>query len=171
MSNTLREIMRLGQSVWYDNIRRQMLTGGELRRMVEEDDLRGVTSNPTIFEKAVTGSADYDEQLRGLVSAGRSVSEIYEELVVQDIAAAADALRPVYERTDALDGYISLEVDPRLAYDTRGTVEEASRLFTPLGRPNVMITIPAAREGLPAIEESIYRGVNVNVTMIFSIEK
>ena len=170
MSNRLVEIMRLGQSIWYDNIRRAMLTAGDLRKKIEEDDLRGVTSNPTIFEKAITGSTDYDEQLRALVEAGLSVPEIYEELVVEDIRSAADILRPVYDRTDALDGYISLEVNPKLAYDTRGTVEEATRLFRRLGRPNVMIKIPAAQEGLPAIEESIYRGVNINITMIFSIE-
>ncbi|HWS53667.1 MAG TPA: bifunctional transaldolase/phosoglucose isomerase [Pyrinomonadaceae bacterium] len=170
MVNNLVEITRLGQSIWYDNIRRAMLTTGDLARKIEEDDLRGVTSNPTIFEKAITGSTDYDEQLRALVEAGLSVPEIYEELVVEDIRSAADILRPVYDRTDALDGYISLEVNPKLAYDTRGTVEEATRLFRRLGRPNVMIKIPAAQEGLPAIEESIYRGVNINITMIFSIE-
>ncbi|HYE14520.1 MAG TPA: bifunctional transaldolase/phosoglucose isomerase, partial [Pyrinomonadaceae bacterium] len=170
MPNRLTEIMRLGQSIWYDNIRRAMLSTGDLARKIEEDDLRGVTSNPTIFEKAITGSTDYDEQLRSLVESGRGVSEIYEELVAEDIARAADILRPVYDRTRALDGYISLEVNPRLAYDTQGTIEEASRLFKRLGRPNVMIKIPAAQEGLPAIEESIYRGVNINVTMIFSIE-
>ncbi|HZI18441.1 MAG TPA: bifunctional transaldolase/phosoglucose isomerase [Pyrinomonadaceae bacterium] len=170
MGNNLVEIMKLGQSIWFDNIRRAMLTTGDLKKKIEEDDLRGVTSNPTIFEKAITGSADYDEQLRRLVEEGRSVQEIYEELVVQDIADAADALRPVYDRTGALDGYISLEVNPKLAYDTAGTIEEADRLFRRLGRPNVMIKIPAAQEGLPAIEESIYRGINVNVTMIFSIE-
>ena len=170
MSNRLVEIMKLGQSIWYDNIRRAMLTTGDLRKKIEEDDLRGVTSNPTIFEKAITGSTDYDEQLRQLVQAGKGVSEIYEDLVVEDIANAADTLRPVYDRTDALDGYISLEVNPKLAYDTQGTIEEASRLFERVGRPNVMIKIPAAQEGLPAIEEAIYRGININVTMIFSIE-
>jgi transaldolase/glucose-6-phosphate isomerase len=170
MANNLVEIMRLGQSIWYDNIRRAMLTTGDLRKKIDEDDLRGVTSNPTIFEKAITGSTDYDEQLRALVGQGRTVSEIYEELVVEDIGSAADILRPVYDRTNALDGYISLEVNPKLAYDTQGTIEEASRLFQRLGRPNVMIKIPAAQEGLAAIEESIYRGININVTMIFSIE-
>ncbi len=170
MSNNLTEIMRLGQSIWYDNIRRAMVTGGDLAKKIEEDDLRGVTSNPTIFEKAITGSTDYDEQLKELVTAGKSVSEIYEDLVTADIGNAADILRPVYDRTDALDGYISLEVSPRLAYDTPGTIEEADRLFRRLGRPNVMIKIPASQEGLPAIEESIYRGININVTMIFSIE-
>ena len=170
MSNPLVEIMRLGQSVWFDNIRRAMLSGGELKRMIEEDDLRGVTSNPTIFEKAIVGSADYDAQFRSLVEAGKRAPEIYEELVIQDIADAADILRPVYDRTDGLDGHISLEVNPKLAYDTQGTIEEADRLFHRLNRPNVMIKIPAAQEGLPAIEESIRRGINVNITMIFSIE-
>jgi len=170
MSNNLVEIMKLGQSIWFDNIRRAMLSTGDLRKKIEEDDLRGVTSNPTIFEKAITGSTDYDEQLRRLVEEGRGVPEIYEELVVQDIADAADTLRPVYDRTEALDGYISLEVNPKLAYNTAGTIEEADRLFRRLNRPNVMIKIPAAQEGLPAIEESIYHGINVNVTMIFSIE-
>src|SRR5687767_5453020 len=170
MSNALTEIMQLGQSIWYDNIRRAMLVSGDLKMKIDEDDLRGVTSNPTIFEKAITGSTDYDEQLRELVSAGKSVSEIYEDLVTEDIGKAADILRPVYDRTDALDGYISLEVSPRLAYDTTGTIEEADRLFRRLGRPNVMIKIPASQEGLPAIEESISRGININVTMIFSIE-
>jgi len=162
--------MKLGQSIWYDNIRRAMLTSGDLAKKIEEDDLRGVTSNPTIFEKAITGSNDYDEQLRALVQQGKSVSEIYEDLVVDDIASAADILKPVYDKTDGIDGYISLEVSPRLAYDTQGTIEEADRLFKRLGRRNVMIKIPASQEGLPAIEESIYRGININVTMIFSIE-
>ncbi|HKR02439.1 MAG TPA: bifunctional transaldolase/phosoglucose isomerase, partial [Pyrinomonadaceae bacterium] len=170
MSNHLVEVMKVGQSIWYDNIRRAMLETGDLSRKVEEDDLRGVTSNPTIFEKAITGSTDYDQQMRSLVERGAQVSDIYEALVLDDIRSAAGILRPVYDRTDALDGYISLEVNPRLAYDTRGTIEEAERLFRQLNCPNVMIKIPAAAEGLPAIEESIYRGININVTMIFSIE-
>src|SRR5687768_1834149 len=170
MSNRLVEIMELGQSIWYDNIRRAMLTTGDLRKKIEEDDLRGVTSNPTIFEKAITGSTDYDEQLRRLAQAGKGVNEIYEDLVIADIMDAADTLKPVYDKTDGLDGYISLEVNPKLAYDTRGTIDEAARLFERVGRRNVMIKIPASQEGLPAIEESIYRGINVNVTMIFSIE-
>ena len=170
MSNPLVEIMKLGQSIWYDNIRRAMLASGDLKRKIEEDDLRGVTSNPTIFEKAITGSTDYDEQMQALVNAGMSVSEIYEALVIEDIGRAADILKPVYDKTDGIDGYISLEVNPRLAYDTQGTIAEADRLFNQLGRKNVMIKIPAAQEGLPAIEESIYRGININVTMIFSLE-
>ena len=170
MSNRLVEIMKLGQSIWYDNIRRAMLSTGDLKKKIDEDDLRGITSNPTIFEKAITGSTDYDEQLRQLVRAGKGVSEILEDLVVEDIGNAADALKPVYDKTDGLDGYISLEVNPKLAYDTQGTIDEATRLFERVGRKNVMIKIPAAQEGLPAIEESIYRGVNINITMIFSIE-
>jgi transaldolase/glucose-6-phosphate isomerase len=170
MSNHLVEVMKAGQSIWYDNIRRAMLETGDLQKKIDEDDLRGVTSNPTIFEKAITGSTDYDEQMRSLVTAGASVNEIYEALVLDDIAAAADILKPVYDKTDGVDGYISLEVNPRLAYETKGTIEEADRLFKHLNRPNVMIKIPAAQEGLPAIEECIYRGININVTMIFSIE-
>lgn len=170
MSNSLIEVMKLGQSIWYDNIRRAMLVSGDLKMKIEQDDLRGVTSNPTIFEKAITGSTDYDEQMRSLINAGKSVKEIYEALVIDDIGRAADILKPVYDKTDGVDGYISLEVNPRLAYDTKGTIEEADRLFHTLGRKNVMIKIPAAQEGLPAIEEAIYRGINVNVTMIFSIE-
>jgi transaldolase/glucose-6-phosphate isomerase len=162
--------MKTGQSIWYDNIRRAMLASGDLQKKIEEDDLRGVTSNPTIFEKAITGSNDYDEQLHALVEAGKSVSEIYEDLVVEDIGRAADILKPVYDKTDGVDGYISLEVNPGFAYKTQETIEEADRLFKRLGRKNVMIKIPAAQEGLPAIEEAIYRGINVNVTMIFSIE-
>ncbi|MCA1556504.1 MAG: transaldolase, partial [Acidobacteria bacterium] len=115
MSNPLVEIMKTGQSIWYDNIRRAMLVSGDLKKKIEEDDLRGVTSNPTIFEKAITGSNDYDEQMRTLVQAGKGVSEIYEDLVVQDIGNAADILKPVYDKTDGIDGYISLEVNPGFA--------------------------------------------------------
>src|SRR5436305_7048850 len=170
MSNHLVEVMKAGQSIWYDNIRRAMLETGDLAKKIEEDDLRGVTSNPTIFEKAITGSTDYDEQMRALVQKGASVNEIYEGLVFDDIGRAADILRPVYDKTDGLDGYISLEVNPGLAYNTQRTIDEAEQLFKHLNRPNVMIKIPAAQEGLPAIEESIYRGININITMIFSIE-
>jgi len=170
MSNRLVDLMKTGQSIWFDNIKRSMLTGGELARYVAEDDLRGVTSNPSIFEKAINGSADYDAQMRPLIENGSEIKDIYEALVIEDIRNAADVLRPVYDRTKGIDGYISLEVDPRLAYDTAGTIDEASRLFKTVDRPNVMIKIPAAQEGLPAIAESIYRGVNINVTMIFSIE-
>src|ERR1043165_4378092 len=136
MTNRLVEIMKLGQSIWYDNIRRAMLTSGDLKRKIEEDDLRGVTSNPTIFEKAINGSTDYDEQLGQLVQAGKRVGEIYEEPAAKGIGGAADILKPVYDRTDGLDGYISLEVNPGLAYKTQETIDEATRLFQRLGRQN-----------------------------------
>ncbi|HEU0176345.1 MAG TPA: bifunctional transaldolase/phosoglucose isomerase, partial [Blastocatellia bacterium] len=141
-----------------------------LGQKVEGDGLRGVTSNPTIFEKAITGSTDYDEAMRRLVSEGKSADEIYEALVVEDIQRAADLFKPVYARTDKLDGYVSLEVSPLLARDTEGTIAEAKRLWAKLDRPNVMIKIPATPEGLPAIRECIAAGININVTMIFAIE-
>ena len=170
MANRLVELMKTGQSVWFDNLTRGMIERGDIRRMIEEDDLRGMTSNPTIFEKAIVGSADYDAHLRALVSDGCDVPRIYEGLVLDDIGRAADIFRPVYDRHEGRDGFISLEVDPRLAYQTEPTIAEAERLNAALGRPNVMIKIPAAQQGIPAIEEAIYRGINVNITMIFSVE-
>ncbi len=136
--------------------------------MIDEDDLRGMTSNPTIFEKAIGGSEDYDAQLRGLASQGKSGDEIYDELVIEDIGNAADIFKPVYDKTEGEDGYVSLEVSPLLAQKTSETVAEAKRLFARLGRSNVMIKIPATPEGIPAIEEAIALGINVNVTLIFS---
>lgn len=168
--NPIRQIAQLGQSIWFDQVRRALFTSGELARMLDEDDLRGVTSNPTIFEKAIAGSNDYNEALSALAESGSSTDEIYETLVVEDIATAADLLRPVYDRTNKVDGYISLEVSPKLAHDTEGTVADAVRLFNQLGRPNVMIKVPATPAGIPAIRELISRGVNVNVTLIFSKE-
>lgn len=169
-TNPIREIAKLGQSIWYDQVRRALFTSGELARMIEEDDLRGVTSNPTIFEKAIGGSTDYNEALAELAEQGLGVEEIYEALALDDIGRAADLLLPVYERTNAVDGYISLEVSPTLAHDTEGTIKDALRLFGALGRPNVMIKVPATPAGIPAIEELISRGVNINVTLIFSKE-
>ncbi len=168
MSNPLIELTELGQSIWYDQMQRSLLTQGHLARMIEEDGLRGLTSNPTIFDKAISGSHDYDEPLRKLALEGQSVSRIYEGLVREDIAGAADVFRPVYDRTGGHDGYVSLEVDPRLANETQGTIEEALRHFKALDRPNVMIKIPATDAGIPAIEEAIAAGLNVNVTLIFS---
>lgn len=170
MSNPIREIAKLGQSVWYDQVRRALFTSGELARMIEEDDLRGVTSNPTIFEKAIGGSPDYNEALAELAEKGLNTNDIYENLAVDDIGRAADLLLPVYEKTNAVDGYISLEVSPTLAHDTEGTIADAVRLFGWLGKPNVMIKVPATPAGIPAIEELISRGINVNVTLIFSKE-
>jgi transaldolase/glucose-6-phosphate isomerase len=167
--NPLRELARFGQSVWYDQMRRALFSSGELQRLIDEDDLRGMTSNPTIFEKAIGGSTDYEEALRDLAVAGKSVDEIYEALAIDDIGRAADLLIPVYERTVAVDGYVSLEVSPTLAHDTEKTIAEAKRLFAALGRRNVMIKVPATPEGIPAIEELIAAGLNINVTLIFSI--
>ncbi|HET8798845.1 MAG TPA: bifunctional transaldolase/phosoglucose isomerase [Thermoanaerobaculia bacterium] len=168
MTNPLAQLPKAGQSVWFDQMERRLVTSGKLARMIEEDDLRGLTSNPTIFEKAIGGSEDYDGQLRMLAAQGKSRDEIYDELVIEDIGNAADVFLPVYEKTNGEDGYVSLEVSPLLASDTARTVSEAKRLFTRLGRPNVMIKIPATPEGIPAIEQTIATGINVNVTLIFS---
>ena len=168
--NRLAQLSALGQSVWYDQMRRSLLKEGTLKRFIEDDDLRGLTSNPTIFEKAIGGTNEYDEDLTRLAREGKDATAIYEALVYHDIGGAADAFRAVYDRTRKLDGYVSLEVDPRLAHDTQGTIDEAVRHFGALGRPNVMIKIPATDEGIPAIEEAIALGLNVNVTLIFSCD-
>jgi transaldolase/glucose-6-phosphate isomerase len=169
-SNPLVELQKYGQSIWYDNISRGLLTSGELKRFIEEDGILGVTSNPTIFNKAIAGSDDYDDDLRRLVSEGKGVPEIYEALAVGDVKMAADILRPIYEQTGGKDGYVSLEVSPRLAYDTEGTIAEARRLRRTVGCDNVMIKVPATPEGIPAIERLIGEGININVTLIFSLE-
>ncbi len=168
--NPLIELQKLGQSIWYDNIRRALLETGELERKIVEDDLRGVTSNPTIFEKAIAGSSDYNAALQRLVAAGHSVTAIYEALVIADIQRACDLFRPVYDRTGQGDGYVSLEVSPLLANDTAGTIAEAQRLWATLKRPNAMIKVPATPAGMPAIRALIAAGLNVNVTLIFSRE-
>ena len=167
--NSILEAQRLGQSIWYDNIRRGLLSSGEMGRLIELG-VTGVTSNPTIFEKAIAGSTDYDAALLTLARASKSVMETYEALVVDDIRATADLLRPVYDRTGGADGYASLEVSPSLAQDTEGTVEEAKRLFATLDRPNVMVKVPATSEGIPAIRRLIGEGINVNITLIFSLD-
>ncbi len=168
MSNTIEKLYELGQSVWCDNISRGMIDTGELQRLIDLGVV-GVTSNPTIFLKAVTGGGDYDELFNKLSAEGLDTQAIYEGLVLPDIADAADILRPVYERTNGVDGYVSLEVDPKLAYDTEGTVAEARRLFKTLSRPNVFIKVPGTDEGVPAVETLIAEGINVNVTLIFGI--
>jgi transaldolase/glucose-6-phosphate isomerase len=168
--NPLLELQALGQSVWYDNIRRALIDNGEIASKISNDGLRGITSNPTIFEKAITGSVDYNEAMQKLIAEGRSVEEIYEALAIEDIRRAADLFKDVYEKTGKLDGYVSLEVSPLLANDTNGTIAEAKRLWAALGRPNVMIKIPGTPAGLPAITESIASGININVTMIFSLQ-
>jgi transaldolase/glucose-6-phosphate isomerase len=164
----LNQLADLGQAIWFDFIRRSFITSGDLQRLIDQG-LRGVTSNPSIFEKAIAGSADYDEDLQRLVDEGKTVTEIYEALAMDDIARAADLLRPVYDATGGTDGYVSLEVSPALAHDTGGTIAEARRLFVALDRPNVMIKVPATPAGIPAIEALIGEGINVNVTLIFSV--
>ncbi len=168
--NPLVELRKFGQSFWYDNIHRRLFTTGELKRMIEQDGLRGMTSNPTIFEKAIAGSADYDQALRELVSRGLEVPEIYEELAVADIQAAADLFRPLYDREKGSDGYVCLEVSPKLAHDTEATIAEAQRLWKKVARPNVMIKVPATPAGIPAIERLIGAGLNINVTLMFARE-
>jgi len=169
MSNAVEQARDLGQSVWYDNISRGVLRTGDLKRLIDLG-VSGLTSNPTIFEKAVAGSDDYDEGVLDLAREGKDADQIYEALVVEDIRAASDLLRPTYDRTDGADGYASLEVSPHLASDTQGTVAEAERLFSLLDRPNVMIKVPATPDGIPALHKLIGQGINVNVTLTFSLE-
>lgn len=164
----LHELARLGQSIWYDNIRRALLDSGELATLVGAG-VMGVTSNPTIFDRVIAGSADYDADLHRLVDEGKTDEQIFEALAMEDIRRTADLLRPVYDATDGVDGYVSLEVSPTLAHDTEGTIAGAWRLFTTLDRPNVMIKVPATPAGAPAIQALIAEGINVNVTLIFSL--
>jgi transaldolase / glucose-6-phosphate isomerase len=168
LENPLRALQLFGQSVWLDYIRRTLITSGELRRLINEDGLRGVTSNPSIFEKAITGSSDYVDVLEAPESRKLDPKALYEQLAVRDIQDAADVMRPVYEQTSMRDGYVSLEVSPLLAHDTAGTVEEARRLWRTVGRENVMIKVPATKEGIPAIKALIGDGINVNVTLLFA---
>ena len=169
MTNPVQETQKLGQSVWYDNIRRGLLVSGELQRLIDMG-VTGLTSNPTIFEKAISDSTDYDDALIALAREGKSISEIYETLAIEDIRRATDLLSPVYDRTDGADGYASLEVSPALAHDTEATVAEAKRLFATLDRPNLMIKVPATPEGIPAVQQLIGEGININVTLIFSVD-
>src|SRR5919205_301646 len=168
--NALFELQEAGTSVWLDYIRRSLMTSGELKRMIEEDAVTGMTSNPTIFEKAIGGSNDYDQALEELIRKGNSGEELFLNLEIQDIQMAADVLRPVYESTEHKDGYVSLEVLPEVAHDTQGTVKMAHDLFKRADRPNVFIKIPATQEGLPAIEQCLYDGININITLMFSTE-
>jgi transaldolase/glucose-6-phosphate isomerase len=168
LESPLRALQIFGQSVWLDYIRRSLITSGELRRLIEEDGLRGVTSNPSIFEKVVTGSSDYREMLESLAERSLDAKTLYETIAIRDIQDAADELRMVYDETAGRDGYVSLEVSPLLAHDTAGTLTEARRLWEAVDRQNMMIKIPATAEGMPAIEALIAMGINVNVTLLFS---
>jgi transaldolase len=167
----LHELSELGQSVWIDSLSREWLRTGELRRMMDEDAVVGVTSNPTIFQKALSEGGWYDDQLREILDEEDDLKEIFLRLAFDDIREACDLMRSAWDRTEGLDGYVSLEVDPTFANDTDATIEEAQRFHDTVDRPNLYVKIPATREGLPAIEEMISRGRNINVTLTFSLER
>ena len=169
--NPLKQLRELGQSIWLDYIRRDLIASGKLRRLIEEDGLRGMTSNPSIFEKAIVESHDYDEDIRAMALKEKSVQAIYENLSQHDVQSAADEFRPLYDMMDGEDGYVSLEVNPHLAHDTNGTIQEARRLWAALDRPNVLIKVPATASGLPAIQQLISEGINVNVTLLFGLPR
>lgn len=169
--NPLIKLETLGQSIWLDYIRRELFASGELRRLIEKDGLRGMTSNPSIFEKAIVESQIYDWDIRDMALKEKDVKTIYETISQSDVQNAADEFRNVYEKTDGKDGYVSLEVNPHLAHDTKGTIEEARRLWAVLNRPNVLIKVPATSDCLPAIQQLISEGINVNVTLLFGLPR
>ena len=162
-------LLELGQSIWLDDLHRGMLASGDLARLIA-GGLRGMTSNPTIFQQAIGGSTEYDDGLERVAGSAASDIDVFEAIAVEDVGAAADLFRPVYDQSDGGDGFVSLEVSPGLARDTRGTIAEAQRLWRALDRPNVMIKIPGTREGWPAIERCLTDGININVTLLFSVE-
>jgi transaldolase len=168
--NALSQLTACGQSYWLDNLTRSMIRSGDLKRRVTEEGLRGITSNPTTFHAAITAGKDYDEQIEQLLRANVTTPELFEALMISDVQDACDILRPVYETTDRLDGYVSLEVSPHFAHDAYRTMDQARRLFKVVNRPNVMIKIPGTSAGGPAIEEMLYEGLNINITLLFSIQ-
>lgn len=170
MTTPLHELLDHGQSVWMDNLSRSILVSGELAGWIESWGLRGITSNPAIFQKSIEGNADYDAAIAQAIREGLSVNEIYESLVFEDITQATEIFAPVYSSSDGVDGYISIEVSPKLANDTLSTIAEGKRFFAILNRPNVMIKVPGTAEGLPAVTALITEGINVNVTLLFSVE-
>ncbi len=170
-TNPIKRLLDFGQSVWLDNLRRGLMTSGELRQLIKKDGLRGVTSNPSIFEKAISGSTDYNNRIRQLVRKGRTTKQILDMVIIEDIQLAADEFLSLYEKTDRNDGFVSLEVSPALAQNTAGTIQEAKRLWKLVNRPNVMIKVPATSEGIPAIEELIADAVSVNITLVFSVKR
>jgi len=170
MKTTIEELALFGQSIWLDNISRTLLESGELKKLINQG-LRGVTSNPSIFDKAISQSDTYDEKIKELKSFGKSDFEIYDELTVRDVQDALDLFKSVYENTKGKDGYVSLEIDPRLADDTAKTIAEGKRLWQKVNRPNLMLKVPATEAGYPAISELLSEGMNVNVTLIFSLEQ
>jgi transaldolase len=159
-----------GQSIWMDNLSRTLIESGELKRLIEERGIVGITSNPAIFEKAIVGNATYDTDIEAGIRAGKSVEDIYESLVFDDIRHACDIFKPVYEQSNGLDGYVSIEVPPTIANNTESTIAEARRYYQQIGRENVMIKIPGTKMGLPAVEQVISEGINVNVTLLFSVD-
>src|SRR5215213_1512722 len=170
VNERLQKLTEAGVSVWLDQIRRGMIESGELQRLRDESSLRGVTSNPAIFEKAILGSTDYDEQLKELAGEGKGPKEIFEAIAIQDVQMACDVLRPVWEDADHDDGFVSIEVMPDIAHDTEATIAQARDYWNRVDRPNLMVKIPGTEEGVPAIEETIAAGINVNVTLLFSVE-
>jgi transaldolase len=171
VNERLARITELGTSIWLDQIQRSLVQGGELHRLVEECSLRGMTSNPAIFEKAILGGDEYDDQVAALAAEGADARAIYQGIAIQDVQEACDVLRSVYDETNCYDGYVSLEVDPDLAFDTDRTIEQAREYWGRVGRPNLMIKIPGTDEGLPAIEQMLYEGLNINVTLLFKVEQ
>ena len=171
VNERLAALTAAGTSIWLDQLSRGLLETGELARMVEQESLRGVTSNPAIFEKSILGSADYDADVKRFVDEGKSAREIYRAMALHDVRAAADVLRGVYDRTGGVDGYVSWEVAPRLAHDTEGTLEQAHMYWELVDRPNLMIKIPATDAGIPAIEQALFDGLNINVTLLFAVSE
>jgi transaldolase/glucose-6-phosphate isomerase len=168
MKNPLQSLRDHGQSLWLDYVRRSLMTSGELNRLIKEDGVRGLTSNPSIFEKAIAGTSDYQDLLQAPESQVLDAMTLYERIAVRDIQDAADVFRPVYLESKWRDGYVSLEVSPRLAHETQGTLEQARRLWQTVGRENLMIKVPATPEGIPAVQQLISEGINVNVTLLFA---
>jgi transaldolase len=169
--NLLKRLKELGQSVWYDYIRRDIYTTDKLSRLIREDGLSGMTSNPTIFQKAIAETDLYDEDIRRFAAKGSTVPQIFDQLAVADVSRAADVFRPVFDEARGNDGFVSIEVGPRLAHDTEGTVAEARRLWKECNRPNVMVKIPGTAEGVPAIRRCLSEGININITLLFSVAR
>ena len=171
--NSLQQLHQLGESIWLDYIRRDLITSGELERLIKEDGVTGITSNPTIFAKAIAAGNFYDETIRAAIAEdpNADLKTIFERIEIEDLRMAADLLRPIYESTGGADGFVSIEVSPRLAYETEATMEEARRLWRSVNRPNLMVKVPATAEGLPAIENLTAESLNINITLIFSVSQ
>ena len=169
--NPLNKIQQQGQSIWLDLLNREIMDSGKLKSLIDDDDLRGLTSNPSIFEKAISGSSDYDEDITGLSGKEDSNAAIFFDMAIDDIQRAADLFKPVFDKTDGMDGFVSLEVSPYLARDTDGTIEQVRELWKRVDRKNVMIKIPGTKQGLPAIRECLREGININITLLFGLPR